>query len=182
MSDEKTCSIEELIPGDHSDSYGPLAEMFDWQRRFGDHCFAKNDIRDKDGNILTFDTIYKAVQEMKLGSNDLPVVWLEKFLECMEKECDELRETIPWKHWSKDTLGEKAHPELDINQRLNMARIELIDIWHFLMSAMICLGIGPGELHRMYIDKNRVNFERQAAGYNVATKTEADNIELASQK
>lgn len=161
-------------------NYSILHEMFDWQRRFGDHCFVKNQIKDNEGNILTFDKIYKEFQEGKFGPNDLPNEWLRKFHECMKNELEELLELLPWKHWSKAQIGEKIYPNHTPEQRINEARIELVDIWHFLMSAFMCVGMGPRELHELYIAKNKVNFERQQNEYNEATKTNEDNDRLAA--
>lgn len=158
-----------------------LHEMFFWQRSFGDHCFKKNGITDNEGNILTFNKIYEEFQQGKFGPNDLPNTWLLKFQECMEKELEEAKELLPWKHWSSATIGEEVYPSLPVDERINMLKIELIDIWHFLMSAMMCVGIGPDELHDLYISKNKVNFERQKNGYNTAHKNEKDNLNLAKE-
>lgn len=158
-----------------------LHEMFFWQKSFGDHCFEKNNITDNEGNILTFDKIHEEFQKGKFGPNNLPNVWLMKFQECMEKELEEVKELLPWKHWSSATIGEEVYPNLPIEERINMLKIELIDIWHFLMSAMMCVGIGPDELHKLYIDKNKVNFERQKQGYNTAHKNEEDNLNIAKE-
>jgi len=161
--------------------YTILHEMFDWQRQFGDHCFEKNGITDNEGETLTFNKIFYEYQKGKFGPNNLPNTWLKKFHECMQKELDETEDLLPWKHWSSATIGEEEHPDLPPQERVNMLKIELVDIWHFLMSAMMCVGMGPEELHDLYIAKNKVNFERQAKGYNTARKTEEDNLGLAKE-
>ena len=177
---EKMKDIKEIVPEDSSLAYYTiLHRMFDWQRRFGDHCFEKNHITDNEGNVLTFNKIYEEYQQGKFGPNDLPNVWLKKFHECMAKELEEVEELLPWKHWSKESIAEKAYPDKSPEERLNMLKIELVDVWHFLMSAMMCVGMGPKELHDLYIAKNKVNFDRQQKGYNTAHKTEEDNLELA---
>jgi hypothetical protein len=166
---------------DENWNYTILHKMFDWQKRFGDHCFQKNGITDNQGNILTFDKIYHELQEGKFGPNDLPNVWLKKFHECMVKELEELDELLPWKHWSKATIGEEVYPDKSQSERLNELKIELVDIWHFLMSSFMCVGMGPKELYDLYIAKNKVNFERQQKGYNTAHKTNDDNSKLAKE-
>ncbi len=158
-----------------------LLTMFNTQRFLGNRIFSKNKITDNEGNILNFDKIFQEANDEMLTANDLPVIWLNKFIECMEKEIDEVREILPWKHWSKESLGEKKYPELIPRERLRMMQIELIDIWHFLMSAMIVTGIGPQELFEMYLDKNKANIERQENEYNTAHKNEKDNIEIAKK-
>ena len=180
--------IKDIVPEENSFSeddvcncYTILHQMFDWQRKFGDFCFKKQNIKDNNGNVLEFNTIFQEYQDKKFGVNDLPNVWLQKFHECMEKELEEVKELLPWKHWSSAQIGEEKHPSLPEDQRLNMLKIELIDIWHFLMSSMMCVGIGPQELHDLYISKNMVNFKRQQDGYNTAHKTEEDNLELSKE-
>ena len=158
-----------------------LHKMFDWQRKFGDHCFQKNGITDNQGNVLTFAKIFEEYETGKFKPNDLTIEWCRKFTECMHKELGEFEELLPWKHWSSATIGQEVHPEMDLPTRVGMAKIELVDIWHFLMSAMMCLGMGPNELFDLYIAKNKVNFERQNKGYNTAFKTEDDNVALTKE-
>jgi len=177
-------NIKKIVPSEvdtPGEEYGMLHRMFEWQRKFGDHCFEKNNITDNEGNILSFNKIFEEFQEGKFGPNDLPNEWLQKFHECMDKELDEVKELLPWKHWSSATIGEEVHKDIPANERVNMLKIELVDVWHFLMSSMMCVGMGPKELHDLYIAKNKVNFERQENGYNTARKTEEDNLGLAKE-
>ncbi len=180
-------NIEHIVPFESlckssGKDYTILHEMFDWQKKFGDHCFEKNGITDNEGNTLTFNKIFSEYQDGKFGPNNLPNIWLQKFHECMQQELNETEDLLPWKHWSKATIGEEDHPELTPQERVNMLKIELVDIWHFLMSAMMCVGMGPEDLHKFYIAKNKVNFERQAQEYNTAHKTEEDNLKLAKEE
>lgn len=46
---------------------------------------------------------------------------------CIYMECAELIDSLPWKHW-KDIDGEAD---------MNNAIVEIVDIWHFIMSALI---------------------------------------------
>jgi hypothetical protein len=167
--------------GEHPDERTILHKMFDWQRKFGDHCFEKNGITDNQGQTLTFTKIFEEFEAGKFKPNDLTIEWCRKFSECMAKELGEFEELLPWKHWSSASIGEEIHPELDLPTRVGMAKIELVDIWHFLMSAMMCLGMGPKELYDLYIAKNKVNFERQNKGYNTAFKTEEDNLQITKE-
>ncbi len=177
--------FQDLVPDEfhqEPDIVNMLSSMFYMQSSFGDHCFGKQGITDNQGDLLTFAKIYDEYQQQKFGANDLTTFWVEKFIECMEKEIEEIRELIPWKHWSKAAIGEEKFPDLPAQERVEMLKIELIDIWHFLMSAMMCLGIGPKELYDQYMSKNKVNFERQQKGYNTARKTEEDNLTLAQNQ
>ena len=68
-----------------------------------------------------------------------------------------------WKWWSKDTLD------------LQNIRVELIDILHFLISAMISSGLSAEKVFDIYTQKHAINQARQDAGYNRGSKTEDDN-------
>jgi len=56
---------------------------------------------------------------------------------CMYMESCELMDSFPWKHW-KDV---SKFPDLD------NARIEVVDLWHFLLSKTITLGAEDQVLH-----------------------------------
>lgn len=158
-----------------------LEKMFDWQRKFGDMCFVKNNIKDNNGQILTFSKIIEEFNNNKFGPNDLPNTWLKKFHECMDKELQEISPLLPWKHWSKESIGEKEYPNLSPEARIEMLKIELVDIFHFFMSACMCVGMGPKDLFNLYVKKNMVNIKRQENEYNTAYKNEQDNIEIATR-
>ena len=68
-----------------------------------------------------------------------------------------------WKWWSKD--------EIDLQN----IRVELVDLLHFLVSAMLCAGLSAEKLHDIYRQKHEVNVARQDSSYSQATKTEQDN-------
>ena len=53
------------------------------------------------------------------------------------------------------------------------ARVEVVDLLHFLVSIAQVLGIGPDDIFEAYVKKHQVNLDRQASGY--TTKDEADN-------
>ena len=95
--------------------------------------------------------------------NNLPKEWLCKYAKAMEEELGELREDLRWKWWSKDQID------------LQNIRVELVDILHFLVSAMICAGLTSEKLYDIYKQKHAVNVARQDTGYSQATKTEDDN-------
>jgi len=69
-------------------------------------------------------------------------------------EAVELQRLTNWKWWKKPTqFDEKA------------AREELIDIWHFVISLSIKLGMKPEDIIAEYERKNKINHERQEIGY-----------------
>lgn len=69
-------------------------------------------------------------------------------------EVVELQRETNWKWWKKPTP-------------LNMddARVECIDIWHFLIQVSLELGLTPKDIVDVYTKKNQVNKERQKDGY-----------------
>lgn len=140
-----------------------LNRIFMMQTELNDYVFKKNDLRDISGNSLTMDTIYADVNRGALKVNDLPNTWISNYSRAMREEILELDEELLWKWWSKD--------EIDIQN----IRVELIDILHFLVSAMICSGLTPEKVYDIYCQKHSVNLNRQDSGYSMETKTEEDN-------
>ncbi len=140
-----------------------LTRIFRMQTELNDYVFRKNDLKDVSGNSLTMETIYADVNRGALKVNDLPNTWLSNYSRAMREEIAELDEELLWKWWSKD--------EIDIQN----IRVELIDILHFLVSAMICSGLTPEKVYDIYRQKHAVNLNRQDSGYSKETKTEEDN-------
>ena len=148
---------------EHPVGHDMLARIFRMQTELNDYVFNKNDLKDVSGNSLTMETIYADVNRGALKVNDLPNTWLSNYSRAMREEIVELDEELLWKWWSKD--------EIDIQN----IRVELIDILHFLVSAMICSGLTPEKVYDIYRQKHAVNLNRQDSGYNKETKTEEDN-------
>ncbi len=88
--------------------------------------------------------------------------WVLNYCRAMQQEIAELTDSVPWKWWAK-------------YQEFNMqnARVEVIDLFHFLISLAQTLDMSAEEVHRLYCDKHRVNHQRQDDGY--AVKNENDN-------
>lgn len=140
-----------------------LARVFRMQAELNDRVFAKNDLRDNQGQALSMEKIFAEVEAGKLGVNDLPNTWLAAYSRAMREELQELDDDLLWKWWSRD--------EIDLQN----IRVELIDILHFLVSAMICAGLTPEKVFDVYSQKHAVNLQRQDKGYSRGTKTEEDN-------
>ena len=140
-----------------------LGLIFSMQTELNDYVFRKNSIRDNDGNTLSMESIFRAAANGELKVNDVPNRWLSNYTRAMEEEIRELSEELLWKWWSKD--------ELDLQN----IRVELIDILHFLVSAMISAGLTADKVFDVYRQKHAVNINRQDSGYNKASKTEDDN-------
>lgn len=140
-----------------------LEAIFAMQAELNDYVFVKNSLRDNDGGQLTMATIIQAVYAGRLMVNDLPNQWLARYTRAMEAEINELKDDLRWKWWSKDPLD------------LQNIRVELIDVLHFLVSAMIASGLTAEKVHDLYRQKHSVNIARQDSDYSQATKTEDDN-------
>ncbi|MCG8325707.1 MAG: dUTPase [Thiotrichales bacterium] len=136
------------------------------QTQLNDYVFEKNNLSDPDGKQLTMHSIFQAVENNQLRVNQLPNEWLLKYAKAMKEELLELDEELLWKWWSRD--------EIDLQN----IRVELVDILHFLVSAMICAGLTPEKVFDVYTQKHAVNIQRQDSGYNKAGKTEDDNKQI----
>ncbi len=151
-----------------------LDEIFEMQTELNDYVFSKNKLKDKSGQDLSMQSIMAAVTDNKLMVNDLPNEWLTNYSKAMkeelielDEELIELDEELLWKWWSKD--------EIDMQN----IRVELIDILHFLVSAMMCAGLTAEKVFDIYQQKHAVNLKRQDTNYKKATKTEEDNRNIS---
>ena len=90
------------------------------------------------------------------------VKWLLNYCRAIQQETAELTDSVPWKWWAK-------YQKIDLEN----AKIEVVDLLHFLVSAAQVLGMDADEMHRLYTAKHKVNHARQDAGY--AKKDENDS-------
>lgn len=93
------------------------------------------------------------------------VKWVLNYTRAASQEMAELIDSVPWKWWAK-------YQEFDIQN----AKVEVVDLFHFLISLAQVLGMDAGDVHDLYNQKNKLNFKRQDDGYTV--KDENDNREL----
>ena len=140
-----------------------LEAIFAMQAQLNHYVFSRNSLRDNNGQPLTMNTIVQAVEAQQLMVNDLPNQWLGRYTRAMEEEIVELKGDLRWKWWSKDPID------------LQNIRVELVDVLHFLVSAMIASGLTAKKVHDLYRKKHAVNIIRQDSNYSQATKTEDDN-------
>ena len=82
------------------------------------------------------------------------VTWLLNYCRAMTQELAELTDTVPWKWWAK-------YQKIDLQN----ARVEVVDLFHFLISAAQVLGMSADDVFNAYLKKNAVNFQRQDSGY-----------------
>lgn len=140
-----------------------LDKIFEMQTELNDYVFTKNKLKDKSGEDLNMQSIIAAVAEGKLMVNDLPNEWLVNYSRAMKEELIELDEELLWKWWSKDDID------------MQNIRVELIDVLHFLVSAMMSAGLTAEKVFDIYQQKHAVNLKRQDTNYKKDTKTEEDN-------
>lgn len=88
--------------------------------------------------------------------------WILNYIRAMQQELAELTDSVPWKWWAK-------YQEFDQQN----AKVEIIDLFHFLISMAQVMGMTAEDVHEAYLKKNKVNHERQQSGY--AKKNENDS-------
>ncbi|MCH2592245.1 MAG: dUTPase [Pedosphaera sp.] len=88
--------------------------------------------------------------------------WVLNYCRAMSQEIAELTDSVPWKWWAK-------YQNLDEQN----ARVEVVDLFHFLISLAQVLGMSADDVFAAYVKKNEVNFQRQDSGY--TEKNEADS-------
>jgi dimeric dUTPase (all-alpha-NTP-PPase superfamily) len=80
--------------------------------------------------------------------------WLLNYCRAMSQELAELTDSVPWKWWAKYQNFDEQN-----------ARVEVVDLFHFLISAAQVLGMTADDVYNAYMKKNEVNFKRQESGY-----------------
>lgn len=146
-----------------------LEKLFALQSELNDRIFAKKDIRDRDGKVLTMATLRaEARAGESLGPNTDVNAWLGKYLTALDDESRELRDELLWKWWSKDSLD------------MQNIRVEIIDQLHFWMSLALTAGLSAEDVFDVYMQKNAVNHARQENDYSKSSKNESDNKSIRS--
>ncbi|MBO6103398.1 MAG: dUTPase [Opitutales bacterium] len=89
------------------------------------------------------------------------IKWTLNYIRALQQESAELTDSLPWKWWAK-------YQKFDLQN----ARVEVVDMLHFLVSIAQVLGMTSQDFHNAYKMKNAVNHHRQDTGY--AKKDEND--------
>lgn len=108
------------------------------------------------------DQIFKLQSELnqKIGvhtasmSEEGKTQWILNYSRAMQQEIAELIDSVPWKWWAKYQKFDEQN-----------AKVEVIDLFHFLISLAQVLGMSPDDIYQAYLKKNKVNHERQESGY-----------------
>jgi len=88
--------------------------------------------------------------------------WVLNYTRAMQQELSELVDSVPWKWWAKYQEFDKQN-----------ARVEVVDLFHFLVSLAQTLGMSADDVYDAYVAKNKVNHQRQQSGY--SSKDESDS-------
>lgn len=91
--------------------------------------------------------------------------WLLNYCRAMSQEIAELTDSVPWKWWAKYQKFDEQN-----------ARVEVVDLFHFLISLAQVLGMSAEDVYRAYVKKNEVNFKRQDSGYAVKDEHDSKHI------
>ncbi len=94
-------------------------------------------------------------------SDEQKTQWTLNYCRAMSQEIAELTDSVPWKWWAN-------YQKLDEQN----ARVEVVDLFHFLISLAQVLGMSADDVYEIYLKKNEVNFQRQDSGY---TKKDEDD-------
>ena len=91
--------------------------------------------------------------------------WVLNYCRAVGQEIAELTDSVPWKWWAK-------HQKFDEQN----ARVEVVDLFHFLISLAQMLGMSAEDVFNAYLQKNKVNFQRQETGYAVKDEHDSKHI------
>ena len=95
----------------------------------------------------------------------LKTKWVLNYSRAMQQEIAELIDSVPWKWWAK-------YQEFDEQN----ARVEVVDLFHFLISLAQVLGMSADDILNAYVKKNKVNHERQDSGYKTKDETDSRHV------
>ena len=91
--------------------------------------------------------------------------WILNYVRAMQQELAELTDSVPWKWWAKYQHFDKQN-----------AKVEIVDLFHFLVSLAQVMGMTAQDIHEAYLLKNKVNHERQDSGYNSKDESDSKHI------
>jgi len=98
-------------------------------------------------------------------SEEGKTAWVLNYTRAMQQEMAELIDSVPWKWWAKYQKFDEQN-----------AKVEIIDLFHFLISLAQVMGMTSDDVYEAYLKKNKVNHERQNSGYRV--KNEEDSVHI----
>ena len=91
--------------------------------------------------------------------------WVLNYCRAMTQEVAELTDSVPWKWWARYQQFDKQN-----------ARVEVADLFHFLVSLAQVLDMSADDIFKAYRKKNEVNFQRQDSGYAAKDANDSKHI------
>lgn len=91
--------------------------------------------------------------------------WILNYCRALSQETAELVDSVPWKWWAKYQDYDKQN-----------ARVEIVDMFHFLISLAQVAGMTAEDVFAIYMQKNKLNHKRQDSGY--SSKDHDDNLDI----
>ena len=91
--------------------------------------------------------------------------WVLNYTRAMQQEIAELIDSVPWKWWAKYQKFDQQN-----------ARVEVVDLFHFLISIAQVLGMSADDVYQAYLKKNQVNHARQDTGYTAKDEHDSRHI------
>jgi dimeric dUTPase (all-alpha-NTP-PPase superfamily) len=98
-------------------------------------------------------------------SDEEKTKWVLNYCRAMSQELAELTDSVPWKWWAKYQKFDEQN-----------ARVEVVDLFHFLISLAQTLGMSADDVFAAYVKKNAVNFQRQETGYTAKDANDSKHI------
>ena len=102
---------------------------------------------------------------MKDMSDEDRTKWILNYIRAMQQELAELTDSVPWKWWAKYQKFDKQN-----------AKVEVVDLFHFLISLAQVMGMSANDVYEAYLKKNQVNHDRQDRGYSKKDKNDSRHI------
>ena len=91
--------------------------------------------------------------------------WALNYCRAMSQEMAGLTDSVPWKWWAKYQKFDEQN-----------ARVEVVDLFHFLISLAQVLGMSADDVFNACVKKNEVNFKRQNSGYTEKDHNDSKHI------
>src|SRR2546430_9970448 len=98
-------------------------------------------------------------------SDEEKAKWILNYTRALQQEIAELTDSVPWKWWAKYQKFDEQN-----------ARVEVVDLFHFLISLAQVLGLSADDVFGLYVKKNEVNFKRQESGYQEKDESDSKHI------
>ena len=103
--------------------------------------------------------------DMAKMNDDERAKWILNYIRAMQQELAEHTDSVPWKWWAKYQEFDKQN-----------ARVEIVDLFHFLISLAQVMGMSAEDVHEAYLKKNQVNHDRQESGYSKKDEDDSRHI------